>query len=242
MYQISANLVHRELRNATFEGEKMPTSITLPDSGHRSHAHPPMKWCHVLSTRRVEREPSWATVKFAGMKLKFLALWERTDGLTELSDADVSRKHAPLIDIFALAFWWVFYYCCHSLCGTYCAMTKISAKTNTADCGRESEKLLKIHLYPMKCDRVCWSATPKHDINNNIDPESPYQPKPQLASPSLLLCRVRKCNWGWHFFIFKSCVSQLGSDRMLFRQNNRPNNYAEYSAEQYLANILIVRS
>ena len=112
----------------------MPTSITLPDSGHRSHAHPPMKWCHVLSTRRVEREPSWATVKFAGMKLKFLALWERTDGLTELSDADVSRKHAPLTDIFALAFWWVFYYCCHSLCGTYCAMRKIIAKirANTA--------------------------------------------------------------------------------------------------------------
>ena len=33
VYQISANLVRRELRNATFEGEKMPTSITLPDSG-----------------------------------------------------------------------------------------------------------------------------------------------------------------------------------------------------------------
>ena len=36
MYPISANLVHRELRNATFEGEKMPTSITFPDSGHAS--------------------------------------------------------------------------------------------------------------------------------------------------------------------------------------------------------------
>ena len=35
---------------------------------------------------------------------------------------------------------------------------------------------------------------------------------------------------------------ELGSDRMLFRQSNRPNNYAEYSAEQYSANILIVRS
>ena len=33
MYKISANLVHRELRNATFEGEKMPTSIRMPDSG-----------------------------------------------------------------------------------------------------------------------------------------------------------------------------------------------------------------
>ena len=33
MYQISANLVHRELSNATFEGEKMPTSIKRPDSG-----------------------------------------------------------------------------------------------------------------------------------------------------------------------------------------------------------------
>ena len=31
VYQISANLIHRELRNATFEGEKMPTLITLPD-------------------------------------------------------------------------------------------------------------------------------------------------------------------------------------------------------------------
>ena len=28
-------------------------------------------------------------------------------------------------------------------------------------------------------------------------------------------------------------VDKVGSDRMLFRQNNRPNNYAEYSAEQY---------
>ena len=28
-------------------------------------------------------------------------------------------------------------------------------------------------------------------------------------------------------------VFSLGSDQMLFRQNNRPNNYAEYSAEQY---------
>ena len=32
VYQISAYLVHRELRNATFEGEKMPTSIIFPDS------------------------------------------------------------------------------------------------------------------------------------------------------------------------------------------------------------------
>ena len=37
MYQISANLVHRELRNATFEEEKMPTSIIMPDSAHESH-------------------------------------------------------------------------------------------------------------------------------------------------------------------------------------------------------------
>ena len=37
-------------------------------------------------------------------------------------------------------------------------------------------------------------------------------------------------------------VQGVGSDRMLFRQNNRPNNYAEYSAEQYSAEILIVRS
>ena len=33
MYQISANLVHRELRNATFEGKKIATSIKRPDSG-----------------------------------------------------------------------------------------------------------------------------------------------------------------------------------------------------------------
>ena len=32
MYQISANLVHRELRNATFEGKKIATSIKRPDS------------------------------------------------------------------------------------------------------------------------------------------------------------------------------------------------------------------
>ena len=34
MYKISANLVYRELRNATFEGEKMPTSIRMPDSAY----------------------------------------------------------------------------------------------------------------------------------------------------------------------------------------------------------------
>ena len=34
MYQISANLVYRELRNAIFEGKKLPTSITFPDSGN----------------------------------------------------------------------------------------------------------------------------------------------------------------------------------------------------------------
>ena len=32
VYQIYANLVHRELRNATFEGEKNATSIKMPDS------------------------------------------------------------------------------------------------------------------------------------------------------------------------------------------------------------------
>ena len=32
VYQISANLVHRELRNAIFVGGKVPTSITFPDS------------------------------------------------------------------------------------------------------------------------------------------------------------------------------------------------------------------
>ena len=36
MYQISANLVHRELRNTTFEGKKMPTSIAMLDSAHNS--------------------------------------------------------------------------------------------------------------------------------------------------------------------------------------------------------------
>ena len=34
MYQISANLVHRELRNATFEEKKIATSIKRPDSDH----------------------------------------------------------------------------------------------------------------------------------------------------------------------------------------------------------------
>ena len=33
MNQIPANLVHGELRNATFEVKKMPTSIAFPDSG-----------------------------------------------------------------------------------------------------------------------------------------------------------------------------------------------------------------
>ena len=32
VYQISANVVHSKLRNATFEGQKMPTSIKRPDS------------------------------------------------------------------------------------------------------------------------------------------------------------------------------------------------------------------
>ena len=32
MYQISFHLVHTELRNATFEGEKIATSIKRPDS------------------------------------------------------------------------------------------------------------------------------------------------------------------------------------------------------------------
>ena len=32
MYQISANLVHRELRNATFKGKIIATSIKRPDS------------------------------------------------------------------------------------------------------------------------------------------------------------------------------------------------------------------
>ena len=27
------------------------------------------------------------------------------------------------------------------------------------------------------------------------------------------MTRVRKCNWGWHFFPFKCCVSQLSVDR-----------------------------
>ena len=34
VYQISANLVHTELRNATFEGEKIATSIKRPYSGN----------------------------------------------------------------------------------------------------------------------------------------------------------------------------------------------------------------
>ena len=36
VYQISADLVNRELRNATFERKKKPTSITLPDSTYDS--------------------------------------------------------------------------------------------------------------------------------------------------------------------------------------------------------------
>ena len=38
MYTIFANLVHRELRNTTFEGEKMPTSITFPDSDYMTRS------------------------------------------------------------------------------------------------------------------------------------------------------------------------------------------------------------
>ena len=39
VYQISAHLVQRELRNATFEEEKMPTSIKRPDSVHKINSH-----------------------------------------------------------------------------------------------------------------------------------------------------------------------------------------------------------
>ena len=35
VYQISTNLVHRELRNATFVGKKIATSIKRPDSVYR---------------------------------------------------------------------------------------------------------------------------------------------------------------------------------------------------------------
>ena len=35
VYQISANLVHRELRNETFEGKKIATSIKRPDSEYK---------------------------------------------------------------------------------------------------------------------------------------------------------------------------------------------------------------
>ena len=34
VYHISANLVHRGLRNTTFEGKKIPTSISFPDPGY----------------------------------------------------------------------------------------------------------------------------------------------------------------------------------------------------------------
>ena len=40
VYQISANLVHRELRNATFEGRKIATSIKRPDSAYMPAALP----------------------------------------------------------------------------------------------------------------------------------------------------------------------------------------------------------
>ena len=42
MYQISANFVHRDLRSATLEGKKMPTSITLhdPDVNTREKSSP----------------------------------------------------------------------------------------------------------------------------------------------------------------------------------------------------------
>ena len=46
MYQISANLVHRELINATFEGKKIATSIKRPDSGDNIG-------CPILSETRV---------------------------------------------------------------------------------------------------------------------------------------------------------------------------------------------
>ena len=36
---MSAYLVHRELRNANFEGKKKPTSITFPDSAYYSEVH-----------------------------------------------------------------------------------------------------------------------------------------------------------------------------------------------------------
>ena len=35
---MSANLIQRELRNATFVGKKMPTPITFPDCGYETTA------------------------------------------------------------------------------------------------------------------------------------------------------------------------------------------------------------
>ena len=69
MYQISAHLVHRELRNATFEGDKMPTSIAFPDSGKES-----MLMCQGNQKIRnyLQGGPSGRRVRFVDIKLKVL--------------------------------------------------------------------------------------------------------------------------------------------------------------------------
>ena len=53
MYQISANLVHRELRNATFKGEKIATSIKRPDSGEYADENwPENERIHIQGRRK----------------------------------------------------------------------------------------------------------------------------------------------------------------------------------------------
>ena len=47
VYQISTNLVHIELRNATFEGKKIATSIKRPDSDKETFKI----WRHVAATQ-----------------------------------------------------------------------------------------------------------------------------------------------------------------------------------------------
>ena len=53
VHQISTNLVHRKLRNTTFEGKKMPTSITLPDSTNKSFTQSDMPLVYLQTFRRI---------------------------------------------------------------------------------------------------------------------------------------------------------------------------------------------
>ena len=90
--KMSATLVHRGLRNPTFLGKKMPTSITFPDP-----AHVRMKvWVSAWDSRHFPIEPMkqglWCTVRpvykvhgFGLMRLTIQAAWDLVSKLCDMS-------------------------------------------------------------------------------------------------------------------------------------------------------------